>query len=103
WPFGGPQVDEEYAATKFFLDEILLRKGEVLGFPLTVSDAKQSYSKLQALRAFKANGEEIDLDNYLDAPRGTSWTAPEEVRVVALFTGRSEERRVGEERCGRGV
>lgn len=92
WPFGGPQVDEEYAATKFFLDEILLRKGEVLGFPLTVSDAKQSYSKLQALRAFKANGEEIDLDNYLDAPRGTSWTAPEEVRVVALFTGRTRQK-----------
>src|SRR5690606_36952114 len=72
--------------------EILLRKGEVLGFPLTVSDAKQSYSKLQALRAFKANGEEIDLDNYLDAPRGTSWTAPEEVRVVALFTGRTRQK-----------
>lgn len=90
WPFGGPFVTQEQAATKFFLDEVDLKKGEKLKFPLQVSDKKQTFSKLQALRAFKANGEEVNLDNYLVAKEG-EWTAQEDIKVIALFTGRTRQ------------
>ncbi|MBD1420489.1 glycosyl hydrolase [Sphingobacterium chuzhouense] len=91
WPFGGPQIDEQHAATKLFLDEIDLKRGQALTFPLGVSDTKQSFSKLQALRAFKSNGEEIDLDNQMRNQSG-SWTAPEDVQVIALFSGRTRQK-----------
>ncbi|NGM73421.1 glycosyl hydrolase [Sphingobacterium sp. SGL-16] len=90
WPFGGSFVTNEYAATKFFLDEIDLQKGAKLTFPLKVSDKKQTYSKLQALRAFKGNGEEINLDQYLNSTSG-EWIASENVKVIALFTGRTRQ------------
>ncbi|MFD1768647.1 glycosyl hydrolase [Sphingobacterium suaedae] len=91
WPFGGPQIEEPQAATKFFLDEIVLRKGSTLSFPLQNSDPKQRSSKLQALRAFTANGDEINLDTYVTHSSGT-WTAPADVRIVALFSGRTRQK-----------
>lgn len=90
WPFGGSFVTQEQAATKFFLDEVDLKKGEKLKFPLHVSDKKQTYSKPQALRAFKTNGEEINLDAYLRANEG-EWIAPEDVKLLALFSGRTRQ------------
>ena len=90
WPFGGPFVTQEYAATKFFLDEIDLQKGAKLNFPLKVSDKKQTHYKLQALRAFTSNGEEINLDQFLTATQG-EWVVPADVKVIALFTGRTRQ------------
>ncbi|MCA5003852.1 glycosyl hydrolase [Sphingobacterium bovistauri] len=90
WPFGGPQVDQQFTATKLFLDEVDLKKGEKLTFPLRVSDKKQTLSNLQALRAFSSKGEEINLDQYLSAQTG-EWLAPEDVKVYALFTGRTRQ------------
>ena len=91
WPFGGPQVEEEHAATKLFLDEIELKKGQSISFPLGVSDSKQSYSKLQALRAYGAHGQQFNLDDQI-SKNVDSWTAPEDVRVIALFSGRTRQR-----------
>lgn len=90
WPFGGPQVNEDIAATKLFLDEIVLQKGEKLTFPLQVSDKKQTHATLQALRAFRSSGEEINLDTYVSNIADT-WSAPEDVRVIALFSGRTRQ------------
>lgn len=91
WPFGGPQVTEQDAATKFFLDEVLLKPGENLNFPLGPLEKKETFAKLQALRAFKANGEEINLDQYIGKTTG-QWSAPEDLRVIALFSGRTKQR-----------
>ncbi|MGO1244940.1 MAG: glycosyl hydrolase [Sphingobacterium sp.] len=90
WPFGGPQVSQEQAATKLFLDEIPLEKGETIKFPIKVSDPKQTYVHLKALRAFDSSGAEINLDQYLDDTIG-SWSAPSKVRLIALFSGRTRQ------------
>jgi len=90
WPFGGPQVTEQDAATKFFLDEVLLKAGETLNFPLGPREKKETFAKLQALRAFKANGEEINLDQYIGKTTG-QWSAPEDLRLIALFSGRTRQ------------
>ncbi len=90
WPFGGPQIEAQHAATKLFLDEIKLKKGQEIAFPLGVSDTKQSFSKLQVLRAYKSDGEEINLDEQMHRQSG-SWTAPEDVTVIALFSGRTRQ------------
>lgn len=91
WPFGGPQVNEEQAATKFFLDEIFLEKGESLNFPIKVSDPKQTYVHLKALRAFDNSSKEINLDKFLEKATGT-WTAPQDMKLIALFSGRTRQK-----------
>lgn len=90
WPFGGPQIEPKDAATKVFLDEHALKKGDKLQFPLQVSDSKQQYYKLQSLRVFDAAGKETNLDSYIQHREGT-WEAPEDVTVIALFSGRTRQ------------
>ncbi|TJZ61118.1 glycoside hydrolase [Sphingobacterium olei] len=91
WPFGGPQIEEKDAATRVFLDEIIIKKGEKLHFPIKVSDAKQTYSSLQALRAYTSSGEEINLDAFIRSG-DPAWTAPENVNIIALFSGRTRQK-----------
>jgi len=90
WPFGGPQIQPKDAATRLFLDEHKLKKGEKLQLPLKVSDAKQQFYSLQSLRAFDAAGKETNLDNYIQNSQGV-WEAPDEVTVIALFSGRTRQ------------
>lgn len=91
WPFGGPQIQEKDAATKLILEEIVLKKGEQLTFPLKPQDAKHKYAALQALRAYAAGNKEINLDVNIDRISGY-WTAPEDVRIWALFTARTYQK-----------
>ncbi|HMR20049.1 MAG TPA: glycosyl hydrolase, partial [Sphingobacterium sp.] len=90
WPFGGPQIQPKDAATRVFLDEHTLKKGEKLHFPLKVSDSKQQLYHLQSLRAFDSTGEETNLDNYIQNKQGT-WESPNNVTIIALFSGRTRQ------------
>ncbi|GHE48203.1 glycosyl hydrolase [Sphingobacterium griseoflavum] len=91
WPFGGPQVSEKDAATKFFLDTISLKSGDELHFPLIPKDGKQTFAQLQAIRAFTSNGEEMNLDRYIGKKKA-QWSAGEDVCVIALFSGRTKQK-----------
>lgn len=91
WPFGGPFVNENIAATRLFIDEYTLGKGDKLILPVRVKDNKQTKVTLQALRAYKANGEQVNLDTYLNAKEG-EWIAPEDIKVFALFSGRTRQK-----------
>jgi len=63
WPFGGPNIGTEQAATKMIIDEWELAKGESVHFPLKTEKSGKNISQLQALRAFQiSDGEEINLD-----------------------------------------
>lgn len=89
WPFGGPNIGTEQAATRMILDEWKLAAGEIVRFPLKTEKAGKNFAELQALRAYKeSTGEEIDLDRYIRQDGGT-WTAPEEVLLIGLYTGRT--------------
>lgn len=91
WPFGGPQVSEQLAATKLFLDEIPLKKGESITFPIHVSDTKQTYVHLKALRAFDSTGKELNLDEFLENSAG-NWIAPSDLTLIAMFSGRTRQK-----------
>lgn len=90
WPYGGPQVDIRHAATKMVIDEIELKKGDKLQFPLKPKDKQQTFFQLQALRAFKDNGDEINLDTCINGSRSV-WKAPQNVKLIALFSGRTKQ------------
>ena len=89
WPFGGPHVSIEDAATKAIFQEYQLSQGQSLPTPIQPADERQrSIAQLSRLMAFSEN-RRIDLtnnvkDGYLqwNVPKG-SW------RLIALFTGKT--------------
>ncbi|WP_228852935.1 glycosyl hydrolase [Aegicerativicinus sediminis] len=66
WPYGGPQVTEEYAATKLIIDKTLLPKGEKLKLKIQPDNPKeQKSSKLKYLLAFGVDGAVLDLTSQI--------------------------------------
>lgn len=91
WPFGGPQVSQHYAATKLLLEEWNLKHGETLALPLKSQDPKQTYTHALALRGYNSKGEQVNLDHLLKKEQG-SWTAPSDLKVYAMLSGRTGQK-----------
>ena len=89
WPFGGPSVSMEDAATKAIFQEYRLGEGERLQTLIQPDDERQRpIARLNCLMAFSAN-QRFDLtdkvkNGYLqwEAPAG-NW------RLIALFIGKT--------------
>jgi hypothetical protein len=92
WPFGGPQVKGEHAATKMIVQQYALNKSEKLAEKIVVKEAKQPDAKIQALKAFDVNGTQIDLLPFLADDGTLNWTAKtNDVQIVALFAGKTRQ------------
>ncbi len=62
WPYGGPQVKVEHAATKLIVDTLHLKKGERIKKKVWVKEEKDRASaQLIHVLAFGKNGDYIDL------------------------------------------
>jgi len=92
WPFGGPQVKPENAASKLIIQQYTLKTGEKLGETIKVKEARQDFAQLQAVTAYGANGEVIDLlskvqgDGQLNwQPVSGSWD------IYAAFAGKTRQ------------
>lgn len=90
WPFGGPMISLEHAASKAIFQKYTARGGERLQLTVDVGDkGQQSIAYLERLMAFSDKGERIDIttkvkDKLLD------WTAPAgNWRLIALFCGKT--------------
>lgn len=90
WPFGGPEVGIEDAASKLFISEYKLKGGERLQDKIEVLDAKQRpYAKLSRLMAYSDKGKCLDLtDRVTDGM--LQWKAPKgNWRLIAAFCGKT--------------
>ena len=89
WPFGGPHVQIEHAATKAIFREYHLSEGKSLSAPIEPEDEKQRpVAQLNCLMAYSDN-QRLELtgkvqNGYLQwkAPKG-NW------RLIALFAGKT--------------
>jgi len=88
WPFGGPQVKPEDAATKLIIQEYNLKSGKKLKKVIVPEDKHQSeHAKLISLMAFGEDNQTIDLTNKMDNGH-LDWMAPNgNWRIIALFEG----------------
>jgi hypothetical protein len=92
WPFGGPLVKPEQAATKLIVQQYELKSGQKLTEAIKVKEAKQDAAKLQAITAYGSNGEVLDLLNKVDANRILNWTAGNgSWQVYAAFAGKTRQ------------
>lgn len=90
WPFGGPEVGIEDAASKLFISEYKLKGGERLQEKIEVADAKQRpYAKLSRLMAYSDKGKCLNLtDKVTDGV--LQWKAPKgDWRLIAAFCGKT--------------
>lgn len=90
WPFGGPGVSVEDAATKAVFQEYGLSGGEKLSERIEPKDEKQRpVAKLSRLMAYSGKGQVLNLTNKLKDGY-LQWTAPEGTwRIIALFEGKT--------------
>ncbi len=91
WPFGGPEVTIEDAATKLVTSEYLLQGGKKLTEKIEVSDEGQKpYATLNKLMAFSKDGKKLDLTARVKEDGTLDWKAPKgEWRLIAVFNGKT--------------
>ena len=92
WPFGGPQVTPEYAASKFFVQQYKLPRGRYLDIPIIPADEKQRGpgTTLQALTAYGPGGQVISLGDRVDTNGQLIWReSTSDWELYALFSGKT--------------
>jgi len=92
WPFGGPQIKPEFAATKLIIQDYKLSAGEKLAEPIKVKEAKQDFAQLQAITAYGPNGEAENLLSALQKDGTLSWSPKAGVwNIYAAFAGKTRQ------------
>jgi hypothetical protein len=95
WPFGGPHVSMEDAATRALFREYSLSGGESLPEPVEVTEERQqAVARLEKLMAYSEGGEVLDLTDQVDAAGKLNWVAPEgeSWKLIALFVGKTGQK-----------
>ncbi|MCC9135592.1 glycosyl hydrolase [Pontibacter silvestris] len=94
WPFGGPQVKPEYAASKLVVQTYSLKGGQALKENIVVKDPKQREvgAALQAVMAYSDKGEILNLTDEVNQdgklgwmPKSGNWT------LYAAFNGKTRQ------------
>jgi len=92
WPFGGPNVKPEQAATKLIVQQYELKAGQRLSEAIKVRESKQEAAKLQALTAYGSQGETLDLLNKVAADGILNWSPEKgDWQLYASFAGKTRQ------------
>jgi hypothetical protein len=103
WPFGGPQIDINAAASKFVVQQYQLLKGKSLTEYILLKDNQTKkaaeflnadkampFAVLQALTAYSTDGKVLNLLDKVDAQGKLNWVATDgDYEIYALFLGKT--------------
>ncbi|MCD7936666.1 MAG: glycosyl hydrolase family 2, partial [Tannerellaceae bacterium] len=91
WPFGGPEVTIDDAATRLIFSEYTLQGGKRLAEKIEVNDETQKpFATLSKLMAFSDKGRKLDLTEKVQKDGSLDWKAPEDNwRLIAAFNGKT--------------
>lgn len=92
WPFGGPSVSLEDAATKAIFQEYEVSGGSPFSEKIAIQDEKQTgIARLERLMAYAPGGKAEDITSLVDSLGNVNWSAPKgkKYRLVAQFTGKT--------------
>jgi hypothetical protein len=95
WPFGGPQITPELAASRLVLQSYRLEAGQKLQHRVVIDDKRQNgdYVELLALMAFPTNGEPIDLLKSVNKDGWLNWSPDHgQVEIIAAFNGKTRQK-----------
>ena len=94
WPFGGPTVSVEDAATKAFFNNYKVSGGKKLEDKIEISDRRQAgISYIDKVMAYSVDGDVLDLTDKVSDEGYLDWVAPvgKDYNVIALFVGKSRQ------------
>lgn len=92
WPFGGPDITMEDAATKAIFQQYELKGGQELKKSVQIKDDKQKeVAYLSKLIAYSSKGEKLDITDKVGSDGKLMWIAPagDNCKLVALFIGKT--------------
>jgi hypothetical protein len=91
WPFGGPQITPEFAASKLIIQQYQLAKGQTLTELIIVKDQQQLQigAVLQALTAYPAKGTPVNLLAQVDKKGRLNYTPTADCEIYAIFSGKT--------------
>ncbi|MCX8534043.1 glycosyl hydrolase [Chryseobacterium luquanense] len=93
WPIGGPQVDEQDAATKMIVQTYTIASGEKFSDKIILKDEKQKNLKtvkLDIVTAYNEKNEAVVLTNKINADRTLNWKPSlGKWTVYAVFVGKT--------------
>lgn len=92
WPFGGPEVPVEDAATKVIFQTYTVKGGCSLQEKIQVKDKRQQeVAVLESLMAYGPEGEKLDIAGQLNEEGTLEWTAPGtgDWQVIAQYAGKT--------------
>ena len=92
WPIGGSNVTITDAASKAFVQQYDLKANTAFNEKILVNDPKQKdVAVLSALVGYNNNGTSVDLTNKIDASGNLSYQSSEDLKLYALFSGKTKQ------------
>lgn len=92
WPFGGPKITPENAASKMIVQKYKLQGGQTLEVPLAPDDPKQVDSDLLAVIAYGQKGEIFDITEKVEPDKTLEWIPENGVwEIYAVFNGKTRQ------------
>lgn len=89
WPFGGPEVTVEDAASKLVVREYVVKGGEIFSETIVPKEKDQQKAKLLRVMAFSKK-KVLNLNKLVTADQKISWKAPKgEWTIIAAFNGKT--------------
>ena len=91
WPFGGPEVTIEEAASKLLTKEYKIKSGENFS-NIIIPDEKnqQGIAKLSRVMAYDSNNQCVDVSSKVDSDGKLNWKAPKgDWTIIAAFCGKT--------------
>ncbi|MDR2131316.1 MAG: hypothetical protein LBP56_09185 [Odoribacteraceae bacterium] len=90
WPYGGPWVTVEDAATKVLFQEYSLKEGERPEKIVVKEPNQRAVARISRVMAFSARGDRVDVTASLTADGSLEWVAPPGTwQVIAVFVGKT--------------
>jgi len=91
WPFGGPQVTPQYAASKLLTQKYQLTKGQLLNEKLVIRDS--SGAPLIALTGYGKDGEVVNLYDKVAEDGTLNWSSDAgNWELYAAFLGKTGQK-----------
>lgn len=89
WPFGGPEVTVENAASKLIVREYVVKANERFSEVIKAIENNQQNAKLLRVMAFNKN-KVLDLTKLVSADQKLNWKVPKgEWTIIAIFNGKT--------------
>lgn len=94
WPFGGPHITPESAASKLILERYPFKAGKKINEQIRIRDKKQNKADVHLLEliAYEEDGNTTDVKSFVDGDGNLNWIPKSDGLVIAAFNGKTRQR-----------